>query len=345
MVASLVCHAAMGAFLSWIFIVYYLNGKSGKWKIFIEALIGLGGNTGCIFILDKMFSLQDTSIRMYSIATCIFSFLVVTCILLFVASHLIKDKNDDDKLRIRDILLGQTDWIDTYYEYRSKQIDEKLNIPALERREKAIKDRELALDKRAENLAREQEKFDALSNKKLKFSLPEKSNIIITKDFIDMMPSYINDVSICIKDIESCTGLFLEKPLNTFDFSMLKTYFGMVLMYISKDIFGGRTSDVRLHFRYYNREKDGYDKLVAVIGEKIITNSMTFIPYHTNVSMIKRSYECRRALIKSINVAHDYRCNNRTIWQDYMTYTFYNLKNRRQAIFVIWDICKKRSAI
>ena len=64
---------------------------------------------------------------------------------------------------------------------------------------------------------------------------------------------------------------------------------------------------------------------MAIIGETIVSKPMTFIPYSDD-SMIKRSYECKRALIKSINIDHDYRSNNYTVWQDYMTYTFYNFK-------------------
>ena len=42
--------------------------------------------------------------------------------------------------------------------------------------------------------------------------------------------------------------------------------------------------------------------------------------------MIKKSYECRRALIKSINSDHDYKSNNYTVWEDYLTYTFYDIQ-------------------
>lgn len=65
-------------------------------------------------------------------------------------------------------------------------------------------------------------------------------------------------------------------------------------------------------------------KLVAVIGKNIVKKEMTFIPYDDD-SMIKKSYECRRALIKSINSEHDYQSDNHTIWEDYLTYTFYGL--------------------
>lgn len=66
-------------------------------------------------------------------------------------------------------------------------------------------------------------------------------------------------------------------------------------------------------------------KLVAVIGTKIVNKDLTFIPYNDD-SMIKKSYECRRALIKSINSDHDYKSNNYSVWEDYLTYTCYDMK-------------------
>ncbi|WP_455939013.1 hypothetical protein [Gemella morbillorum] len=49
------------------------------------------------------------------------------------------------------------------------------------------------------------------------------------------------------------------------------------------------------------------------------------IPYDKE-NMINKSYECKRALIKSINCSYDYKSDNNAIWKDYLTYTFYNFK-------------------
>ena len=284
-----------------------------------------GGNSGSIFVLDKLFKIEDKTIRMYSIYACIFAFLIFTAILLIVLSRVIKDKNDKNIIRLRDILLGQTSWVNEYRELRKKEIDTRLDIPILEEREKEIKKKEIEFEGKEKYLREEQERIESLGRKNLKFLLPEKSRITITKDFIDTMPSYINDIFKCVNDINSCTQLFLSNPVDTIDLTSLKSYFGYIATYISKDRFGGKTTDVRIHFRYYNKSENAYDKLVAIIGENIVTKKMTLIPYDDD-TMIKKSYECKRALIKSINTGHDYRGNNYTVWQDYMTYTFYNLK-------------------
>ena len=138
------------------------------------------------------------------------------------------------------------------------------------------------------------------------------------------MPSYIGDIIRCIKDITYCTNMILEKNIKLMDITTVKSYFVSIATYISSDLFGGATEDVRIHFRIYDAEKNGYVKLVAVIGKNIVNKDMTFIPYEED-NMINRSYKCRRALIKSINMDHDYKSENSTIWEDYLTYTFYGL--------------------
>lgn len=65
--------------------------------------------------------------------------------------------------------------------------------------------------------------------------------------------------------------------------------------------------------------------MIAIVGKKVEENSMTFIPYEDD-NMIIKSFECKRALIKSINIEYDYQSNNYKVWKDYMTYTFYNLE-------------------
>ena len=68
--------------------------------------------------------------------------LVSFIIMMILMCKLIKDKDDNDILRIRDILLGQKSYIDKYYEKRTKEIDNKLQIPLLEERERKIAQKE-----------------------------------------------------------------------------------------------------------------------------------------------------------------------------------------------------------
>lgn len=324
LVASVFSHIALGALLSLIFILYYINGE-GKWKLFLEILIGAGGNFGAIFLLDNWLKSDDAVIRMYSIGSCIISFLVVTFILLVVFSYVIKDKDDRDIIRLRDIMLGQTSWIDKYYQRRTQEIDNKLNIPILENREADLTKRENSIVEKEQYIKLEQEKISQIANKKLRFNLPENTDIILNKEYVEAMPSYISDIIRCINNVSACTNMVIKKSKEDLNITAIKSYFVSLATYISSDMFGGNTPDVRVHFRIYDKEKNGYVKLVAVIGKSIVNKELTFIPYD-NDSMIKKSYECRRALIKSINSDHDYKSNNYSVWEDYLTYTFYDIK-------------------
>lgn len=330
LIASIFSHIALGALLSLIFILYYINGD-GKWKLFLEIIIGTGGNIGGIFILDNWLKPENSVVRMYSVGFCITSFLLVTFLLLLVFSFLIKDKDDKDIIRLRDIMLGQTSWINKYYQRRAKEIDNKLNISALEQREQEIEIKQQKLKKQEENIEEKKKfikeemgKLTQLSGKKLRISLPEHTDIILNKEYIDAMPSYIGNIIMCINDITACTNMILEKQQKEIDLITVKSYFVSLATYISVDLFGGNTPDVRIHFRIYNANKRGYVKLVAVIGKKVLGKDLTFIPYDDD-SMIRKSYECRRALIKSINSDHDYQSKNHNIWEDYLTYTFYDV--------------------
>lgn len=322
--ASIFSHIALGALLALIFTLYYINGD-GKWKLFLEILIGAGGNFGAIFLLDNWLKPDDAVIRMYSIGSCITSFLIVTCILLAIFSYIIKDKDDRDIIRLRDIMLGQTSWINKYYQRRSQEIDNKLNIPILENREADLTKRENSIIEKEKYIKLEQEKLSQIANKKLRFNLPENTDIVLNKEYIEAMPTYISDIIRCINNVSACTKMILTKPKEDLDITTIKSYFVSLATYISSDIFGGNTSNVRVHFRIYDQEKNGYVKLVAVIGTKIVNKDLTFIPYNDD-SMIKKSYECRRALIKSINSDHDYKSNNYSVWEDYLTYTCYDMK-------------------
>ncbi len=256
--------------------------------------MGQGGNVGSIFLLDNWIKPNDAVIRMYSVGSCIMSFLVVTFILLIVFSFIIKDRDDKDVIRLRDIMLGQTSWINKYYERRSREIDNGLNISALENKAADLDKRENNVVEKERYIQEEQEKLFQLANRKLRLNLPENANVILSKEYIEAMPSYISDIIRCTNDVNACTDMILNKSKEALDITSIKSYFISLATYISCDIFGGNTPDVRVHFRIYNIEKNGYAKLVAVIGKNIVNKDLTVIPYD-NDSMIKKSYECRRA--------------------------------------------------
>lgn len=252
--ASLLSHTALGALCSLIFVLYYINGDS-KWKVYLEILIGIGGNGGSIFILDKLFNVKDITIRMYSISACIFSFLIITFILLLIMSYVIKDKDDRDILRLRDILLGQTSWVNKYYEKRANEIDTKLNIASLQEREEKITKNEHFIEEEKKYLKEEMNKIQLLGKRKLQIELPEHKSIILTPEFIEVMPSYISDVFNSINNINYSTNLFIEKANGQKSSTFIISYLISIATSISQDLFGGKSNDIRIHLGFIIQKK------------------------------------------------------------------------------------------
>lgn len=329
---SIFANVTAGAFVALFFVLYYINGKEkGNLKLILEGLIGVGGNGGLLFIIDTYIPIADDSVRLIGLACCFTSFLVFVALLLAIFAHIIKGKDGNDVIRLRDIFLGQYAFINKHYEQRSREIDNRLNIAELEQRETEIKRKESELVQREKELAstrdylaQELAKIEQLGSKKLRMKLPENRNITLNQEYITTMPSHIEDIFTCIQDITHQTDEFLKKPRDSIDESALKAYLLSVATHISVDLFGAQRSDGRVHFRIYDKTNNGYTKYVAVMGGTIATKGMTFIPYNTT-NMIARSYECKRALIKSLNSAHHFESKNYRIWKEYLTYTFTDL--------------------
>lgn len=332
LIASLFVSIAFGFLLAFCFSFYYVIGDV-KWKIFIEALIGIGGNTGLIFLLDKVFKYTDEQqdIRMFSMGSIVLAFLVGVAVLLVIFSHLIKDKDDKDILRIRDILLDQREWVNKYYSNRMQQIDNGLNIEELSKREEVIIKRESELNEREQYLEEETKKFYSDSRKQTRMVLPDQKRIIINNEYVDLMPSYLSDVIRCMISVDSFTEEILKMNPTEITSTTIKTFFTHVATHVSIEIFGN-TRDVRIHFRYYDPSVNGYVKLIAVTAGVIVSKNMTVIPYDKD-SLIKRSYECKRALIKSVNSEHEFQSDHNTIWKDYLSYTFYDICKDEKPVF------------
>lgn len=320
-------HAGLGIVLALFFVIYYVNGN-GKAKIFFEILLGLGGNAGAIFVLYRTFKIEDTTVNLFSMASCFFSFIIATIIFVIIFANMIKDKENDKLqiIRLRDIIVGQTSWVKEFRDKRMKEIDDVLDYNKLRQKEETIKRQEQEIETKKRFIDEEIERIEQIGNKKVHLKLPEKSNITLTKEFVDLMPSYFKDVVRCISEMNTLEQEYLS-IVNTenMDINNIKSYLYALSTAISSNIFNNNSGDIRIHFRYYDKDKCGYVKLAAIKGNQIFVQDMTFIPYDKE-NMINKSYECKRALIKSINCSYDYKSDNNAIWKDYLTYTFYNLK-------------------
>lgn len=327
LIASILAHVGLGIVLALFFVIYYINGN-GKAKIFFEILLGLGGNAGAIFVLYRTFKIEDTTVNLFSMASCFFSFIIATIIFVIIFANMIKDKENDKLqiIRLRDIIVGQTSWVKEFRDKRMKEIDDVLDYNKLRQKEETIKRQEQEIETKKRFIEEEIERIEQIGNKKVHLKLPEKSNITLTKEFVDLMPSYFKDVVRCISEMNTLEQEYLS-IVNTenMDINNIKSYLYALSTAISSNIFNNNSGDIRIHFRYYDRDKCGYVKLAAIKGNQIFVQDMTFIPYDKE-NMINKSYECKRALIKSINCSYDYKSDNNAIWKDYLTYTFYNLK-------------------
>lgn len=336
MLAAIICFSTIGILIGGIFTLFLINFDS-KWKLILESILSMGGTGITLISLFKMFDITEQTIKFYTTTAFIFSFFVSTVLSMLIMCYVIKDKDDKDILRIRDVLLGQKSYIHKYYDKRMDEIDSKLNIKELKKRELAIEQKERSLTLKEQYISQEEQRITELGNKKLRIALPENKRITVTENFLNTLPSYIGDFSQCINEMKNNTDSFLSCEGKIYNVEDLKAYLLSFLMSVSNYIFGN-SSNIRTHFRYYDEETLKYEMFLSIVGNNISDKSMTSIPYEN--SMIKKSYECKRVLIKSINSDYDYQSKNNKKWKDYMTFSFYNL-TRNGKPFLTFGISVK----
>lgn len=220
LIPAILANAAFGGVLALIFVLYYVLAD-GKWKLYIELLIGAGGNTGLALWLISYIPSEEVTVRLYALFSLLLAFLLFTAVFLWIAAWIIKDKEGKDVIRLRDIFLGQSSYIKKYYENRAREIDTNLSFEELKRRETAIDQREAQVTMREEQLksksdyiSAEFEKMETLGKKKLKLTLPENSPITLTHEYLEAIPSYVSDTIVCVKDISSFTDEFIKIMLE-----------------------------------------------------------------------------------------------------------------------------------
>ena len=139
MIAGIICYSVIGMVIGVIFSLLYINFDRTWIKIF-SSLMSFSGSAGLIVMADSFFNINEQNMKFWTASSLYFMFLFSFFIMMIIMCKLIKDKDDADILRIRDILLGQKSYIDKYYKKRENEIDSKL--PDLESREKEVLKRE-----------------------------------------------------------------------------------------------------------------------------------------------------------------------------------------------------------
>lgn len=317
---------AMGLIFSLLFVTF----DSGWQKVLSSVFLTGTSGTGIWYFFNTI-GVKDYKEIFTSIGTILTTFTIVFVVFMFIMCKVIKDNNDNDVLRIRDIILGQKSYIQKYYDVRAREIDEKLNIEELRIREEKIRTDEHRIQSAREKMEEERQELEKIGKKKLKIKLPVNKNLTVTKEFLELFPSYVDNLSSFIGGITAETEVFIKNH-DSMDRDDLKVFLKLISLHVSENLFGKGVRDVRIHFRYYDEDRDGFEKLISTIGEKTNTKQMTFIPYN-KANMIMKSFECKRALIKSYNTDYDFVGNNSTTWTEYMTMTFYNItKNNKPCL-------------
>lgn len=317
---------------------FFLINFDGKWKVVLEAIISIGGSGIGIASMCDFYVIDNQIQKLVATIGLGIGFIGSTVVLLIIMCYMIKDKDDADVLRIRDILLGQKSYIEKYYKQRMDEIDQKLGIPKLTERENKVAQRENSIAEKERFIEDQLQDINALGKSKLRINIPFENKIVLTKDLLDSMPEYIYGLAKFIGDLKEETDL-QNGNINTLNEFIAYLY--SILTYVMKDVFETNSENIRVHFRFYNQEENKYKKLVAISGKRIIAKDMTPIPYEN--SLIKKSYECKRALIKSANSDYDYQSNNYTVWQDYMTYSFYNISKNDMPLLTFGISVKNKT--
>ena len=318
MLAGLVCSAiigiALGAFGAFLFFSF-----DNAWKRGAEFLAGTGVTGGLIYKTHEYLGINTSGERAWTISAMLACLLISFIICSYILCQLIKDKDDSNILRMRDILLGQKEYIKEYYRIRQKQIDEDLNITELERKEKSLKQREDAVLEKEASIKEQHENLRKKVNRGLHLELPDNNAVVLKQDLVNKMPSYVEEFTHFTHNLQNQNIMMLSGT----DREKI-TSFCLEICQLTVRYLFGNSGSVRAHFRYYDPSTRLYEGLIAVTGEGICKDELTAIPFEN--SMIEKSYKCQKSIIKSINVESDYHSNNHEIWQDYMTYCLHNIK-------------------
>ena len=325
------CHIMLGIVGGLIFSLLFINFDK-TWKKGISVFFTVLLEGGSVVALYRGFGITAPDTIFWAIALMLFSFLISFVITMFIVAYLIKDKDDNNVIRIRDILLGQKSYIDRYYEQRHNEITTKI-IPDLDKRVRELNNLQEIVDANKAFVESEFARLEESGTKKPKIDLPDHKKIVVTKSYLDSMPSYVSDLSTCINDLNIITNELVENnPDGILTFREFKAYLLDIALHISKDLF--KSNDVRIHFRMLDLENQLYKVLVAIRGENAIDRDLTLIPFESN-NLIQHSSECRRALIKSLNPDWCFKANNFTTWQDFMTFAFYNVRKDEKVCLSI----------
>lgn len=296
------------------------------WKKVLVAFFGGGGSVGVYATMTNLCEITEHDLKIGLLAVMLIFFIIGVIGAFFVLCGLLKGQDGYNVIRVLDIIVGHTGFISEYYEIRKKQIDSKLNFEEIIKKNEELEGKEKILNGREIRLKEIQERIDNQSKDLLCLDIPINNHIPITKEFIQLLPEYIDGLAKFSNDIINHTNQFCSEYPEGLDLDesikRLKSYFLALCTFVITDLFNDvSNSRIRAHVRTL-KSNDLYVSLVATYGNGIYNRELTPIPKKRG--MIPKAFEIKRSLIKSINPDYDFETNNCTVWEDYMTLTFYN---------------------
>lgn len=323
-----IIYLIIGGVLGAIFSLLFFRMDEG-WKKAGTFIFGLGSSGGVFVSLNVLCSVSDKDTKNYLMAVMLISVVVAAAFTFNILCGLLKNQNGANIIRVLDIILGQKDFMENYYITRKKEIDAKLNLEEIEKKNHQLENKERGLLGFEEELKRREKELENQIQRGIFIDLPEKQKIPVTSHFLVEFPEYVEAYSRYISDMRMHTKEFANK-LKEGNISigekkiLLEAYFLGICTYTITDIFEGNGSNkIRAHFRILDKQNE-YIKLVATTGVRASAKELTPIPVK-KANMISQSYKNRASMIKSLNIGYHFETNNEKVWNEYLTYTFDSL--------------------
>lgn len=292
------------------------------WVKIISPIVGISGTGAAYILVRNIAGTNDQKTIQIGVVILLFSIVIVAPITLYLLCRFLKDKDGNQPIRARDILLGQKKFIDTYYEQRAEELKESFYSKMIEEEKEKINSARDALQIRERDINSRESKLQKQIQDKVALNLPMEAYVPMTNDFLGQFPDFIEGLAKYINDVGRITSDYIDSFDENKKYNLLYSYFLALCSFTMEDLFDTSSKNVRIHFRIL--EGDKYVKFVAKIGKSIYEDDLTPMPL--NRGMIRQSYNNQTSLIKSLNIQYDERGTHRKIWEDYMTLTFCDIK-------------------
>lgn len=301
-------------------LLFFQNDKT--WVKFISPIVGISGTGAAYILVRNIAGVNNQKTIQIGVVILLLSIVIIAPITLYFLCKVLKDKDGNQTIRVRDILLGQKKFIDTYYEQRAEELKENFYSKMIEEEKEKINSARDALQIRERDINSRESKLQKQIQDKVAMNLPMEAYVPMTNDFLGQFPDFIESLAKYINDVGRITSEYIDCFDENKKYNLLYSYFLALCSFTMEDLFDTSSQNVRIHFRIL--EGDKYVKFVAKIGKSIYEDDLTPMPL--NRGMIRQSYNNQTSLIKSLNIQYDERGTHRKVWEDYMTLTFCDIK-------------------